>query len=139
MQEMASTKSKNIQDSLSLSLSLNSSLNEVKKLERYVLKKHCKNNAFLSCRPLRNQLQSKDLRTLRCISSEAVARRCSVKKGVLSNFLNVTGKHLCQSLFFNKVAGLRPASLFKKRPWHRCFPVTFTKLLTTSFLQNTSG
>ena len=30
------------------------------------------------------------------------------KKGVLSNFANFTGKHLCQSLFFNEVAGLRP-------------------------------
>ena len=27
------------------------------------------------------------------------------KKGVLKNFLNFTGKHLRQSLFFNKVAG----------------------------------
>ena len=27
-------------------------------------------------------------------------------KGVLRNFTNFTGKHLCQSLFFNKVAGL---------------------------------
>ena len=35
--------------------------------------------------------------------------RCSVKKGVLRNFAKFTGKHLCQSLFFNKVAGLRPA------------------------------
>ena len=25
------------------------------------------------------------------------------------------GKHLCQSLFFDKVAGLRPATLLKKR------------------------
>ena len=32
-------------------------------------------------------------------------RRCSVKKGVLRNFAKFTGKHLCQSLFFNKVAG----------------------------------
>ena len=31
-------------------------------------------------------------------------RRCSVKKGGLKNFLKFTGKHLCQSLFFNKVA-----------------------------------
>ena len=28
------------------------------------------------------------------------------KKGVLRNFAKFTGKHLCQSLFFNKVAGL---------------------------------
>ena len=36
---------------------------------------------------------------------EAVAQRCSVRKGVLRNFTKFTGKHLCQSLFFNKVAG----------------------------------
>ena len=31
-------------------------------------------------------------------------QRCSVKKGVLRNFAKFTGKHLCQSLFFNEVA-----------------------------------
>ena len=31
--------------------------------------------------------------------------RCSVRKGVLGNFAKFTGKHLWQSLFFNKVAG----------------------------------
>ena len=30
-----------------------------------------------------------------------------MKKGVLKNFAKFTGKHLCQSFFFNKVAGLR--------------------------------
>ena len=30
-------------------------------------------------------------------------RRCSVRKGVLRNFVKLIGKHLCQSLFFNKV------------------------------------
>ena len=29
------------------------------------------------------------------------------KKGVLKNFAKFTGKHLCQSLFLNKVAGLQ--------------------------------
>ena len=29
------------------------------------------------------------------------------KKGVLRNFTKFTDKHLCQSLFFNKVAGFR--------------------------------
>ena len=66
-------------------------------------------------------------------------QRCSMKKGVLKNFTKFTGKHLCQSLFFNKVAGLRPAALLKKRLWHRCFPVNFVKFLRTPFLQNTSG
>ena len=65
-------------------------------------------------------------------------RRCSVKKGVLRNFAKFTGKHLCQRLFFNKVAG-RPATLLKKSLWHRCFPVNFAKFLRTPFLQNTSG
>ena len=44
-----------------------------------------------------------------------------------------TGKHLCQSLFFNKVVGLRPATLFKKRLWHRYFPVNFVKFLRIAF------
>ena len=34
------------------------------------------------------------------------------KKGVLKNFAKFTRKHMCQSLFFNKVAG--PGSLFFK-------------------------
>ena len=33
-------------------------------------------------------------------------------KGVLRNFTKFTGKHLRQSLFFNKVAGLRPKNTF---------------------------
>ena len=61
------------------------------------------------------------------------------KKGVLRNFAKFVGKHLCQSLFFNKVAGLRPATLLKKKLWHRCLPVNFEKFLRTPFLQNISG
>ena len=38
---------------------------------------------------------------------------------------------LCQSLFFDKVAG-RPATLLQKRLRHRCFPVNFVKFLRTS-------
>ena len=61
------------------------------------------------------------------------------KKDVLKNCANFTKKHLCQSRFFKKVPGLRPATLLKRRLWHRCFPVNFEKFLRTSFLQNTSG
>ena len=43
------------------------------------------------------------------------------RKGVHRNFAKLTGKQLCQSLFFNKVAGLRPATLLKKRLWHSVF------------------
>ena len=64
---------------------------------------------------------------------------CSIRKGFIKNFTKFTGKHLCQSPFFNKVAGLRSATLLKKRLWHRSFPVKFVKFLKTNFLQNTSG
>ena len=35
------------------------------------------------------------------------------KEGVLRNFTKFTGKHLFQCPYFNKVAGLRPATLLK--------------------------
>ena len=59
------------------------------------------------------------------------------KKGVLKNFAKFTAIHLCQSLFFNKVADLRPTTLLKKRLWHRCFPVNFVKFLRTPFFNGT--
>ena len=52
------------------------------------------------------------------------------RKSALRNFAKFTGKHLCQGLFVNKVADLRPAVLSKKKLWHRCFPVNFVKFLT---------
>ena len=48
-------------------------------------------------------------------------QRCSVKKDVLRNFAKLSGKHL------------RPATLLKKRPCHKCFPVNFAKFLRTPF------
>ena len=73
--------------------------------------------------------------------SEAVVQRCSVKKvfckkGVLKNIAKFTGKHLCQSLFLNKYAGLRPITLLKKRLWQGCFPVNFAIFLRTLFLEH---
>ena len=55
------------------------------------------------------------------------------KKGVLRKFTEFAGKHLCQSLFFNKFAGLKPVTLLKMRLWHSCFPVNFLKFLRTPF------
>ena len=54
------------------------------------------------------------------------------KKVVLKNFGKFTGKKLFR-IFFNKVAGLRPANSLKKRLRHSCFPVKFAKLLRTHF------
>ena len=49
------------------------------------------------------------------------------KNGILKNFTKCTEKHLCQSLFLNKVAGLRSVTLLKKRLWHRYFPANLAK------------
>ena len=57
---------------------------------------------------------------------------------VFKNFSKFAGKVPCQSLFFNKIAGFRPATSLKKRIWDRCFPENFAKFLRTLFLQNTS-
>ena len=54
---------------------------------------------------------------------------CSVKKGVLKNFANFIGKHLCWSL-------LQACYFIRKRLQHWCFPVKFTKFLRTSILKN---
>ena len=63
--------------------------------------------------------------------------RCEVfcKKGVPKNFKKITRKHLCWSLFFNKVAGLRPETLLKKRVQQRCFPVNFVKFFKNTFFK----
>ena len=61
--------------------------------------------------------------------SRSSRRELFCKKGVLRNFRKFTGKYLCQSLFYNKVAGM----MLKMRLWHRCFPVKFVKFLRIAF------
>ena len=61
------------------------------------------------------------------------------KKGILRNFAKFPGKHLCQSLFFNKVAGLRPATLLKRDSGTGVFLSTLRNFHDHLFLQNTSG
>ena len=53
--------------------------------------------------------------------------RCSIRKGVLRNFAKFTGKRLCHSLYFNKVAGLRPEGC------------EFAKFLRTLFYRTNLG
>ena len=55
--------------------------------------------------------------------SEAVTRKCSVKKNVLRILEKFTVKHLRQSLLFNKVVGWG-LQLYhiKNRLLHKCFP-----------------
>ena len=61
-------------------------------------------------------------------------QRCSVKKVFLGIPQN-SQENTYVSLFFNKVPGLRPATLLKKRLWHMCFPVEFAKFLRTAFFK----
>ena len=75
-----------------------------------------------------------NLTIMRVIQDGSSRPEVFCKKGVLRNFAKFTGKRLCQNLFFSNVAGRRPATLLKKRPWHWCFPVNFTKFLRTPFL-----
>ena len=66
-------------------------------------------------------------------------RRYSLKKGVSKNFAKFKEEHLVLQSLCNKVAGLRSATLLKKRLQHMCFPVNFVTFLRTPSLQNTSG
>ena len=65
------------------------------------------------------------------LKSSKAAIEGTLQKVVLKNFEKFTGKHLCQSLLFNKVVGLKPVTLFKKRLWHKCFTVNFAKFKNT--------
>ena len=62
-------------------------------------------------------------------------RRCCIKKDVLRNFAKFTVKHLSQSLFFNKVAGLKlqfrrnQLSWVKNAALYWYFLVNYVKLL----------
>ena len=44
-----------------------------------------------------------------------------------------TGKHLCQSLFFSKVAGLRSATLLKKETLEQVFSCEFCQISKNTF------
>ena len=58
----------------------------------------------------------------------------AVAGNVLKNVEKFTGNHLLRSLFLNKVAGLSPATLFKRRLRHRCFRTNFAMFLSTTIL-----
>ena len=57
--------------------------------------------------------------------------RCSIKKVFLDISQN-SQENTCARVSF--LMKLRPATLLKKRLWHRCFPVNFDEFLKTPFL-----
>ena len=67
-------------------------------------------------------------------------RRCPVRKGVLRNFEKFTGKHLCQSLFFYKDAGLRhqACNFIKKDTLVQEFPCDFWEISRNTYFKRTT-
>ena len=59
------------------------------------------------------------------------------KNDVLRNFAKFTGKRLCKSLFFNKVAGLGPASFIKKETLAQVFSCEFCEFSKNTFSYRT--
>ena len=60
-----------------------------------------------------------------------------LKGCVLKNFAIFTGKNLCWSLFFNKVASLKTYNFIKKRLQHEYFHVNIAQLLrAASFMEH---
>ena len=61
-------------------------------------------------------------------------RRCSLRKRVIRNFSKFTGKHLCQSFFFNKVQAF---NFIKKETLTQAFSCEFCEISSnTSFAEH---
>ena len=68
-------------------------------------------------------------------SSRSSHQWCSLKKGVLKNFAKFTGKHLCQSLCFNKVEGL---NFIEKETLAEVFFCKFCEIFKNTFSDRTA-
>ena len=71
---------------------------------------------FVGSLKKKNSLKMKDFMNSLTQVSEAVPQRCSVN-AILKKFAKFAEKRLCQSLLFNKVAGLRQLWILKKSYW----------------------
>ena len=72
-------------------------------------------------------------------NTEAAVRRCSVKKVSLEITQHLQENTCASVSILIKLQTLRPATLLKKRLWHKCFPVNVAKFLRIPFLKSTSG
>ena len=66
------------------------------------------------------------------IKSEAVTRRCTIKKQFW-RVLNISQKKYLAWASWNKVAGLQPETSFRKRHLYRCFPRKYAKYSKAPF------
>ena len=64
--------------------------------------------------------------------SEAVVLGCSLKTVFLEIWQN-SQENTCLSLFFNKIAGLKPATLLKKELWGQVFSCEICKISENTF------
>ena len=79
----------------------------------------------------------KNGKMMKCLSISRRSRRLYyAEKAVLKNFANVTGKHLCWSLFLMKSYAFRPATLLKRDSKIDLFLVKFAKFLRTPIFKN---
>ena len=66
-----------------------------------------------------------------------LAKSCSKSEKNMLDWLSCTMASSCRSSHRRcSVKSLRPATLLKKRLWHRCFLVSFVKFLRISFPHN---
>ena len=68
--------------------------------------------------------------------AEGIVRRCSVKKVSFMNFTKLTGKHLCQRLFLNKVTCLA-FNFIKKETLVQVFSCEFCEIFKYTFFSRT--
>ena len=61
------------------------------------------------------------------------------EKRIFKKTLVRTGEHFSSGCFCFWISEAAPATLFKKRLWHTCFPVNFAKFLRTPFFTDFSG
>ena len=91
-------------------------------MKRYMQKKKKRNECvnFLINFVTKNLLSKRKM--IECFPERCSHRRCSIKKAVLENFPNFTGKHLCWSLFLMKLQAFRPTTLLKRDSNTGVFP-----------------
>ena len=98
---------------------------------------HMTSDTFMDIVTLvRNRLEKQDTRFRETVPTEktvAIDFRGSQPLEVFYEKENTCAR----TSFFNKVAGLRAATLLEKRLWHWCFLVNFAKFPITPFSQNT--
>ena len=78
---------------------------------------------------------SKEVVRIACLPCRTSQQKYYLKKGALKNFVKFAGKHLCQALFLNKVAGLRldASNFIKKETLAQVFSCEFCEIFKNTY------